>query len=120
MKPPVETIRLGKQSRDQLAKIKRSTGIENWNVICRWAFCVSIKELSDPSTKRSSTEDGVEISWKVFAGEYGTVYSAILALRTPSGLDQGAQLHAHIRRGLGYLASSKGEPIRGFLGRWSL
>lgn len=31
MKPPVDTIRLGKQSRDQLVKIKRSTGIENWN-----------------------------------------------------------------------------------------
>jgi DNA sulfur modification protein DndE len=38
MKPPVETVRISKQGRDQLIKIRRQTGIENWNIICRWAL----------------------------------------------------------------------------------
>ena len=111
MKPPSETIRLGKQSRDQLIKIKRNTGIENWNIICRWALCVSLREPTPPPVGKASTEDGIEMSWKVFGGEYAQFYSALLVnSKNTTGskiseLDESALLHAHIRRGLGYLAS---------------
>ena len=45
----VESIRISKSGRDQLITLKRRTGIENWNVICRWAFCASSAE---PSRRR--------------------------------------------------------------------
>ena len=34
----VEHIRLSKQAKNQLIKLKRVTGIEHWNVLCRWAL----------------------------------------------------------------------------------
>jgi len=119
MNPPIDTIRLGKQSRDQLTKIKRSTGIENWNIICRWAFCVSLREPTLPSVKKFSSEDGVEISWRVFAGEHAKHFACLLTLSAPVDADLGAHLHGHLRRGLGYLASAKNEDIDSFLRRWS-
>jgi len=118
MKPPVETIRLGKQSRDQLTKIKRFTGIENWNIICRWAFLVSIREPTLPPTEKTSLEDGVEISWKVFAGSQGDIFSSLIANQAQRQPDVASNFHAHLRRGLGYLASSKGQEIHGFMAKW--
>jgi DNA sulfur modification protein DndE len=124
MKPPVETIRLGKQSRDQLVKIKRHTGIENWNIICRWALCVSLNEKTPPPTKKASSEDGVEMTWKVLGGEYADFYSALLTMarergEAQTGLDESGFLHAHLRRGLGYLASGTDtRSIERLLTRW--
>lgn len=125
MKPPSETIRLGKQSRDQLIKIKRNTGIENWNIICRWALCVSLREPTPPPVGKASTEDGIEMTWKVFGGDNALFYSALLmtsknsATGGSSGLDESALLHAHIRRGLGYLASGTGtRSIDQLVSKW--
>ena len=36
----LEHIRIAERAKDQLAKLKRSTGIPHWNVLCRWGFCV--------------------------------------------------------------------------------
>lgn len=125
MKPPVETIRLGKQARDQLMKIKRNTGIENWNIICRWALCVSLREKTPPPVVKSATEDGVEMTWKVFSGEFANVYAALSKSPSASGGGKGKSnetatlLHAHIHRGLGYLASGTDiRTIEAFLTKW--
>jgi len=120
MKPPVESIRLGKQSRDQLIKIKRNTGVDNWNIICRWAFCASIREETPPSLKKASQEDGVEMSWKVFAGDQADVLVALIAQDVPDDIDPGQYLHAHLRRGLGYLASGTDTRTVGdFVRKWT-
>jgi DNA sulfur modification protein DndE len=125
MKPPVETIRLGKQAKDQLMKIKRNTGIENWNIICRWALCVSLRETTPPPFVKSSTEDGVEMTWKVFSGEFADLYAALIGLPPAIGGGKGKSnettnlIHAHIHRGLGYLASGNDtRTIEAFLTKW--
>jgi DNA sulfur modification protein DndE len=116
---------LGKQARDQLIKIKRNTGIENWNVICRWALCVSLREPTPPPVVKASSDDGVEMTWKVFGGENSNYYAALLSnskledRKGASSLDDSALLHAHIRRGLGYLASgSDTRSIELLVSRW--
>ena len=43
----LETVRLSQRGKEQLIKLKRVTGIKQWNVLCRWALCVS---LADPTT----------------------------------------------------------------------
>jgi DNA sulfur modification protein DndE len=125
MKPPCETLRLGKQSRDNLIKIKRITGIEHWNIICRWALFVSLREPTSPALPPESSEGGVEISWKVFAGDISDVISTVLRLRLHH--DKGANeeekagaLRAHVTRGLGYLASGTDtKNISTFIARWA-
>jgi DNA sulfur modification protein DndE len=125
MKPPVESVRVSPQGRDQLIKLKRQTGVENWNVLCRWALCCSLRERAVPPRPASATEGGVEMSWKVFAGESSNQLAAVILKRaladgfadSPDGA--ALCLRAHLHRGLGYLASEKEiNGISGFLARW--
>ena len=126
MKPPVETVRISKQGRDQLIKVRRQTGIENWNIICRWALCVSLREPTPPAVPREKLDGGVEMTWKVFAGDEGEAFSALLLLRAEkdgfAGNSEGIGkcLRAHINRGLAYLSSGKEtKSIADFVQRWA-
>lgn len=125
MNPPVETIRISKQGRDQLTKIRRQTGVENWNILCRWALCVSLREPTPPAQPREKLDGGIEMTWKVFAGEDGETLGALLQMRaSKDGLGNQAEgpskcLRAHINRGLSYLASGKEtKSIADFIERW--
>jgi DNA sulfur modification protein DndE len=77
----IDNIRLGQQSRDQLIRLKRITAIEHWNVLCRWAFCLSIMDDSPPPRSKSSGDSAIEMTWKTFAGEYADMYLAMLTQR---------------------------------------
>ncbi|WP_139559692.1 DNA sulfur modification protein DndE [Methylotetracoccus oryzae] len=111
MRPPVETVRISRQGKDQLLKLRRQTGIEHWNVLCRWAFCVSLRDPKPPTPSLEKLDGGVEMTWKVFAGEQSDIYAALTQLRAsqddfPTSPDGAAAcLRAHLHRGLSYLAS---------------
>ncbi len=78
MPQSIETIRLSEKQKQQLVQLKRKTCIENWNVLCRWAICTSLAEESAPPIEDTPSDSNIEMSWKVFAGEYSNVYLAIL------------------------------------------
>lgn len=109
----LETVRLNGRARNQLTTLKRRTGIENWNILCRWAFCVSLAEKHSPRAGTVGGETAIEMTWRTFGGEYSDVYLGLLKQRC---LDDGIetdedklseQLKLHIHRGIGYLASKK-------------
>jgi len=108
----IEKVRVNKQGRDQLIRLKSKTGIENWHPLCRWAFCVSINESSRPRPPQAGDRP-IEMDWKTFGGEYAEVYLALIKQRCYEdgfGVDEQTlsdQLHAHIHRGISYLA---GDP----------
>lgn len=109
----VEYIRLSQQAKDQLVKLKRVTGIEHWNVLCRWALCASLAEPSIPSATKVPSDSNVEMSWKVFGGRYADIYLALIKERCvrdglgtdPETLAQQFRLHLH--RGISYLAGNR-------------
>jgi DNA sulfur modification protein DndE len=109
----VEHIRLSQQAKDQLVKLKRVTGIEHWNVLCRWAFCLSLSEQSVPPTVKIPADSNVEMSWKVFGGRYADLYMALLKERCiRDGLSTDAetlaqQFRLHLHRGIAYLAGNR-------------
>jgi DNA sulfur modification protein DndE len=131
MKPPVDSVRVSAQGRDQLIKLKRQTGIENWNTLCRWALCCSLREKSVPGKAAAHSEVGVDIRWDTFGGEYGEVLAPLVYQRArQDGFEEtqdgvGQCFRAHLHRGLGYLASEtyltseSGESrIERFMQRW--
>ena len=77
----IEHVRLSQQAKDQLVRLKRVTGISNWNVLCRWAFCLSLAEPSIPAPAKIISDSSVEMTWKVFGGEYNEIYLALLKMR---------------------------------------
>jgi DNA sulfur modification protein DndE len=107
----IEHIRVSQQARDQLIRLKRWTGIENWNVLCRWAFCISLAEPSVPPPTKIPADSSVEMTWKVFGGAHHDIYLALLKERChKDGLGTSddvisAQFRLHLHRGIGYLAS---------------
>ncbi len=109
----LDTVRVSKRARDQLTTLKRRTGMQNWNIICRWAFCVSIAEKTPPRKDDDLGENPIEMTWHTFAGEYQELYLALLqnrCIEDESGTDKAAlntQLRRHLHRGIGYLV---GDP----------
>jgi DNA sulfur modification protein DndE len=110
---PFEHIHLSQQAKDQLTKIKRGTGIQNWNTLCRWAFCLSLSEPGVPPQTKIPADSSVDMTWKVFGGPFSDIYLALLKERCRR--DQletnddvlAAQFRLHLHRGIGYLAADK-------------
>ncbi len=105
----LEHIKLSQQAKDQLIALKRRTGIKNWNVLCRWALCASLAESSDPPDAEIPADSSVEMTWKIFAGEYGDIYLALLkerarkSGRSAAADDLSRYFRLHLHRGIGYL-----------------
>jgi DNA sulfur modification protein DndE len=113
MNAPLEHIRLSQQAKEQLIKLKRLTGIEQWNVLCRWGFCASLAEPSLPVSAKIPADSNLEMTWKVFAGHYQDTLMALLKERCRkdrleiSDDTLAMQLKLHLHRGIGYLAGNK-------------
>src|SRR5262245_54063431 len=109
----IERIQLSKQAKDQLLNLRRRTGIKNWNVLCRWAFCASLAEPGVPPLAKIPADGNVEMTWKVFGGPQADIYFALLKERCErDGLGTSedvlaTQFRLHLHRGIGYLAADR-------------
>ncbi|WP_307836788.1 DNA sulfur modification protein DndE [Acrocarpospora phusangensis] len=106
----LDTIRLSQPAKDQLIKLKRVTGIKNWNVLCRWALAASLADPSTPLVKEIVADSNVEMTWRTFSGTFGDVYLGLLKFRCleeglhPTDEEVSRMLIIHVHRGIGYLA----------------
>jgi DNA sulfur modification protein DndE len=114
MKPPVETIRISSRSREILIKIKRNTGIERWNEICRVAFCHSLSNPSRPPKSQKGWDTAIEIEWKTFAGEISEpLTSAFLFRAEKDGIETQQReklsdyFRSHMERGISSIQNTK-------------
>jgi DNA sulfur modification protein DndE len=113
MEIPIERFRLSQSARNQLIKLKQYTKIDQWNILCRWAFCRSLAEPSIPSPIPIPADSNVELTWRVFGGELCDLLLIALKQRCHNdglGTDKetlAQQFRLHLHRGIGYLA---GDP----------
>ncbi|MCL1076573.1 DNA sulfur modification protein DndE [Parashewanella spongiae] len=105
----IETVKLSEKAKNQLVTIKRHTKIENWNVLCRWALMLSLQEKSVPPHEEVHTNSNIEMTWKVFGGEFADIYMAMLKQRIyqdEGQLDKDKLSYffkLHLHRGISYL-----------------
>ncbi len=108
----MERVRLSQMAKDQLVKLKRYTKIDQWNILCRWAFCYSLAESTPPSPIPLKLDSNLEMTWPVFSGNLGDVLIVALKQRCRNdGLDTdpetlSQQFLLHLHRGIGYLAGN--------------
>nr|WP_206688489.1 DNA sulfur modification protein DndE [Cyanobacterium stanieri] len=106
---PIERIKISKKGKDQLIRLKRITKIENWNILCRWAFCRSIAEENKPTPYPIPADSNLEMTWQVFGGDMADILLMVLKQRCHQdglGLDDATlkeQFLLHLHRGIGYL-----------------
>lgn len=78
MKAPIENVKVSARGREILIKIKRATGMEHWNEICRIALCKSLAIQTAPPKRTKSEDSNIEMDWKTFAGKYHQELSAVV------------------------------------------
>ncbi len=109
MNLPIERIKLSQKGKEQLSKLKRITKIENWNILCRWAFCRSLAESGNPAPYPIPQDSNLEMNWQTFGGEMADILLFSLMVRcSQNGLPTDAetlnqQFRLHLHRGIGYL-----------------
>jgi DNA sulfur modification protein DndE len=119
----LDRIRLTASAKNQLISLKRKTGIEHYNALCRHAFCISLANASIPPKESFNFNGGLEIDWRTFSGGQESLYLNLLAVRMrQDGIsfnDSAARevLALHLHRGLSYLASRKEDDLLMVLAR---
>jgi len=110
---PIEHIKLSQKERESLIRLKRITGIKNWNTLCRWAFCLSLANPDNPRKNKIVSDSSLEMTWKVFGGKHHKVYTALLIQRCKKdGIELNdenimLQFRLHLKRGINYLITDK-------------
>ena len=108
----IKQIKLSNAAKDKLSRLKGKTGIQNRNVLCRWAFCFSLKEGTIPTDIEINSDSNVEMSWLTFAGEYHELYEALIkewCIENDLGTDNDTiakYFKLHLERGIGYLSGT--------------
>jgi len=133
----IDSVKISHDDRNRLSTLKRRTGVGNWNILCRWAFCTSIAIEEQPRNLEKKEPDSQELSqadestpqetedapsgktiidlmtWATFGGDQADVYLALLKTRciqdniTPTDENLALQLKLHLHRGIGYLVGGK-------------
>lgn len=108
----IKQIKLPTQSKDKLSRLKGRTGIQNWNVLCRWALCFSLSENTSPTDFELPADSNLEMSWLTFAGENHEIYEALVrawCIRNEIPTDDemlSKYFKLHLNRGISYLAGT--------------
>lgn len=123
MEPPLERIQLSQTAKEQLVKLKRMTHIDQWNILCRWAFCYSLAEPTSPSPVNIPANSNITLTWRIFGGKSSDLLAIALKQRCYQdglGIDPetlASQFRLHLHRGIGYLAGDSNlENLEGFIG----
>jgi DNA sulfur modification protein DndE len=110
----IETIRLSQDAKEQLIRLKRHTGISQWNVLCRWALLRSLAEPTEPTNLKLPSDSNVEMTWRVFAGSYAPLFEALVIARhrmrghpADERSDLAEYFRQHLHRGIGTLAGDR-------------
>jgi DNA sulfur modification protein DndE len=118
----IENIRLSEKAKNQLITMKKRTGIQNWNVLCRWALCLSLREKTPLPFENIVTDSSVEMTWRTFAGSDENLYLSLVIKRAREdgieiekiSINNYFKLHLH--RGISYLNATKLDSAGGILG----
>lgn len=105
----IDRIRLTAAAKIQLSTLKRRTGIEHYNSICRHALCLSLANPSMPPEEDFNFNGGVEIDWRTFTGGHEAIYLNLVLLRVQKDGGSASAENVkkvcayHLHRGLSYL-----------------
>lgn len=117
----IENVRLSEKAKIQLITLKRRTGIQNWNTLCRWALCISLAEETKPPHEVIPSDSSVEMTWRTFTGGLEDEYLALVLQRAlddnvsneKDAINQYFRLHLH--RGISYMFAGRCENLIGLL-----
>lgn len=117
----IDNVRISEKAKTQLITLKRRTGIQNWNALCRWAFCLSLREPTAPPNENIVTDSAIEMTWRTFTGGDEALYLALLIEKAridKVSIDKVELNHyfkLHLHRGISYLNSAPTDSIENYI-----
>ncbi len=117
----IETVRVSEKAKLQLMTIKKRTKIKNWNIVCRWAFLLSLKDKSIPAPEEIPSDSNVEMTWKTFTGTYDKLFLSLLLKRLAkdniaiSKDNVSRYFKIHLHRGISFLSGTQYKIINNYL-----
>ena len=105
MNPPVQNIRVSQRGKEALQRLKNRTGIENWNVLCRWAVSASLAMDTPPPRWIAQEDSNIDMDWKTFGGDQADILPALIHLSAEKHGETAADalpafFRAHLERGI--------------------
>lgn len=105
MKPPVQNIRVSQRGKEALQRLKNRTGIDNWNVLCRWAVSASLAMDTPPPRWIAQEDSNIDMDWKTFGGNQAETLSALIQLSAEKHGETNTEalpafFRAHLERGI--------------------
>lgn len=76
-----DIIRISEQGKRQLIGLKRTTKIDQWNILCRWALCSSLQDQTPLRQTDLGPMSNVEMTWATFCGQYQPCIDSLLRRR---------------------------------------
>lgn len=116
----IDILRTSMNVKNSLTRIKSITGISNWNILCRWAFCLSVKQTSLPREVEEKL-DGIEIDYDTLVGKNKSIYTQLLINNLVSHKEEinkknlTKYLNAHVNRGVNIIYTNKLKDISGLM-----
>jgi DNA sulfur modification protein DndE len=99
-----DAVRISARGREILIKLKRYTGIGQWNTLCRVAYCYSLAIGTEPTQSPEKGDVALEIEWPTFTGALKTELAALTVARATAAAvadqDIARYVRSHVERGL--------------------
>jgi DNA sulfur modification protein DndE len=100
-----DAVRISARGREILIKLKRYTGVGQWNTLCRVAYCYSLAIGTEPTQAPEKGDCALEIEWGTFCGPIKTELAALTVWHSAKDgalqQDIAKYVRAHVERGLG-------------------
>ena len=113
----IEKLRTTSNIKNILVRLKSITGVQYWNVVCRWGLCTSLKQSTLPRLVEEKL-DGVEIDYDIFVGKNKIIYTQLLLNNLKKHNVELTKdntykyLYAHVNRGVSILYNYKMKTIK--------
>ena len=117
----IDRIRLTSAARSQLISLKRFSGIEHYNVLCRHALCLSLAQPTVPPKEDYNFSKGLDMDMRTLTGGNENLYLNLVRFRAKKdgiALDEQSirdYLTRHLHRGLSYLSNMKDKNYPEFI-----
>jgi DNA sulfur modification protein DndE len=109
----IESLKISDRAFLDITQIKTKTRIDTMNIICRWAFNISLSSDLPPPPLAKEDKINKEIDWKIFAGDYEYLITGLLKNRLNqdkikiTNETMSDHLRLHVQRGLSLIAAQK-------------